>query len=90
MTERIARTFNLSEATLAMALDISSLFDRVWHNGLLHKLRDYGVTDGTFQIISSLLSLRRLNVGLDGKSSLEFAINAGVPEGSILGPILFL
>ena len=90
VTERIARTLNLSGATRAIALDISKAFDRVWHNGLLHKLRAYGVTDGIFQIISSFLSGRRLKVVLDGKSSPEFAINAGVPQGSILGPTLFL
>ena len=90
VTERIARTLNLSGATWALTLDISKAFDRVWHNGLLHKLRAYGVTDDIFQIISSFLSGRRLKVVLDGKSSPEFAINAGVPQGSILGPTLFL
>ena len=62
VTERIARTLNLSEATQTIALDISKAFDRVWHNGLLHKLRAYGVTDGIFQIISSFLSGQRLKV----------------------------
>ena len=91
VTERIARTLNLLGATRAIALDISKAFDRVWHNGLLHKLNAYGVTDGIFQIISSFLSGPRLKVVLDGKSFPEFAINAGVPiESSILGPTLFL
>ena len=57
--------------------------------GLLHKLRAYGVTDDIFQIIpSSFLKGRRLKLVLDGKVSPEFAINAGVSQGSILGPTL--
>ena len=87
VTKRIART---SGVTRAVALDISKAFDRVWHNGLLHKLRAYGVTDAIFQIISSFLSGRRLKVVLDGKLSPEFAINAVVPQGSIVSPTLFL
>ena len=43
-----------------------------------------------FGLISSFLSNRRLRVVLDGKSSQEYPINAGVPQGSILGPTIFL
>ena len=43
VTERIARTLNLSGAIWAIALDISKAFDRVWHNGLLNKLKAYMV-----------------------------------------------
>ena len=73
-----------------MALDISKAFDRVWHAGLLHKLKSYGISGQIFGLISSFLSNRRLQVVLDGKSSQEYPINAGVPQGSILGPALFL
>ena len=72
-----------------MALDISKAFDRVWHAGLLHKLKSYGISGRIFGLISSFLSKRRLRVVLDGKSSQEYPVNAGVRQGSILGPILF-
>ena len=65
-------------------------FDRVWHAGLLHKLKSYGISGQIFGLISSFLSNRRLRVVLDGKSSQEYPVNAGVPQGSILGPTLFL
>ena len=90
MSDRIARAFNRSGATRAVALDISKAFDRVWHAGLLHKLKYYGISGQIFGLISSFLSNRRLRVVLDGKSSQEYPINAGVPQGSILGPTLFL
>ena len=73
-----------------MALDISKAFDRVWHTGLLHKLKSFGISGQIFGLISSFLSNRRLQVILDGKSSQEYPVNAGVPQGSILGPTLFL
>ena len=80
----------VSGATRAVALDISKAFDRDWHAGLLHKLKSYGISGQIFGLISSFLSNRQLRVALDGKSSQEYPVNAGVPQGSILGPTLFL
>ena len=90
VSDRIARAFNRSGATPAVALNISKAFDRVWHAGLLHKLKCYGISGQIFGLISSFLSNRRLGLVLDGKSSKEYPVNAGVPQGSILGPTLFL
>ena len=90
VSDRIARAFNRSGATRAVALDISKAFDRVWHAGLLHKLKSYGISGQIFGFISSFLSNRWLRVVLDGKSSQEYPVNAGAPQGSILGPTLFL
>ena len=80
----------MSEATWAVALDISKAFDRVWQAGLLHKLKSYGISSQIFSLISSFLSNRRLRVFLDGKSSQEYPVNGDVPQGSILRPTLFL
>ena len=87
VSDRIARTFNRSGAIWAVALDISKAFDRVWHARLLHK---HGISGQIFGLISSFLSNRRLQVVLDGKSSQEYPVNAGVSQGSIIGPTLFL
>ena len=73
-----------------MALDISKAFDRVWHAGLLHKPKSYGIPGPILSLISFFLSNRRLRVVLDGKSSQEYPVNVGVPQGFILGPTLFL
>ena len=90
MSDRIARAFNRSGATQVVALDVSKAFDRVWHAGLLHKHKSYGISGQIFGLISSFLSNRWLRVVLDGKSSKEYPVNAGVPQRSILGPTLFL
>ena len=73
-----------------MALDTSNAFDKVWHAGLLHKLKSYGISGQIFGLIPSFLSNKRLRVVLDGKTSQESPANVGVPQGSILGPALFL
>ena len=90
VSDRIARAFNRSGATRAVALDISKAFDRVWHAGLLHKLKSYGISGQIFGLISSFLSNRRLRAVLDGKPLKEYPVNARVPKGSILGLTLFL
>ena len=63
VSDRIARAFNKSGATQAVALDISKAFDRVWHAGLLHKLKSYGISG---QIISGQVSLFLLFLIIDG------------------------
>ena len=80
-SDRIARAFNRCGPTRA--------FDRVWHYGLLNKLKSYGISAEIFALISSFLSNRQLQVVLDGKSSQEYPVNLGVPQGCILGPTLF-
>ena len=90
VSDRIARAFNRSGATGAAALDIFKAFESVWHAGLLHKLRSWGIFGQMFGLISSFLSRGWLRVILDGKSSQEFPVSAGVPQGSILGPTIFL
>ena len=90
VSDRTARAFNRSGTTRAVALDISKASDRVWHAGLLHILKSYGISGQIFGLISSFLSNRRLRVVLDGKSSQEYPVNAGIRQGFILGLTLFL
>ena len=59
-SDRIARVFNRSRATRAVALDISKAFHWVWHVGLLHKFKSYGISGQIFGLISSFLSNRQL------------------------------
>ena len=81
VSNRIARSFNRSGATRAVALDISKAFDRLWHAGVLHKLKSCGISGQMFGLISSFLSNSQLPVVLYGKSSQEYPVNAGVPQG---------
>ena len=76
----------MSGAARAVALDISKALDRVCNAGHLHKLKSYGISGQIFSRISSFLSNSLLRVVLDGKSSHEYPVNAGIPQGCILGP----
>ena len=89
VSDRIARAFNRSGATRAVALDISKAFNKVCHAGLLHKLKPY-ISGQIFGLISSFLRNRQHQVDLDRKYSQEYPVNARVPQGSIVGPTLFL
>ena len=53
-------------------LDISKAFDSIWHAGLLHKLKSYGISGQVFGLVSSFLSNEWLHVVLDGKSSQDY------------------
>ena len=68
--------------------DISKAFDRVWHEGLIYKLKAAGVSGDVLRWFQSYLSGRRQRVVLPGSLSEWVYIKAGVPQGSILGPLL--
>jgi len=73
-----------------ISLDISKAFDRVWHDGLVAKLSSYGFQSSLISWVRNFLSKRSLAVRIDGCLSKYHDINAGVPQGSVLSPILFL
>ena len=70
--------------------DVSKAFDRVWHKGLLFKLRQNGIEGKLLEWLNSYLSQRKQKVGLKSCFSGLKSIFAGVPQGSVLGPLLFL
>ena len=65
-------------------------FDRVWHSGLLYKLECNGICGNLLGIIQDFLHERKQRVVLNGQSSNWPAVSAGVPQGSVLGPLFFL
>ena len=70
--------------------DISKAFDRVWHSGIIYKLKTCGITGSLNKWFASYLHNRKQQVVIDGCTSDQGLIEAGVPQGSVLGPLLFL
>ena len=76
--------------TRGVFLDISKAFDKVWHKGLLFKLKQNGISGNLLNVITDFLYQRKQRVVLNGQHSSWTNIEAGVPQGSILGPLFFL
>jgi hypothetical protein len=76
--------------TVAVALDISRAFDRVWHRALISKLPAYGFTQPWIHLLDSYLNNRSFEVVVGGMISNKRHTNAGVPQGSSLSATLFL
>ena len=90
ITHEIYQSFDDNLEVRAVFLDISKAFDKVWHKGLIFKLKQNGISDKILNIITDFLSFRKQRVVLNGQASPWVSIEAGVPQGSILGPLLFL
>ena len=71
-------------------LDISKAFDKVWHNGLIYKLKQKGVSCNLLNSLINFLDTRKQRAVLNGQYSSWVSFKAGVPQGSILGPLFFL
>ena len=90
ITSDIYKNFENQDETRAVFLDISKAFDKVWHEGLIYKLKSNGISGNLLSFFDDYIKNRFQRVTLNGTESDWRSISAGVPQGSVLGPLLFL
>lgn len=89
LTQDISAAFQQNKVAMATMFDIEKAYDKVWHHGLILKLKQLGLSDPTIALIQNFLSDREIAIRIKDTESKPILLNAGMPQGAILSPTVF-
>jgi len=90
VTNTILMSMDKKEVPLAVFMDLSKAFDTIDHSILLDKLYYYGIRNNAYKLFESYLNNRKQFISIENTNSSFLPVKTGVPQGSILGPLLFI
>ena len=90
IVHKIKQSWTGKKCTHGVFLDVESAFDKIWHKAMVAKLNSIGIEGKLLDLFTSYLSNRQQVVVVDGIKSNVTQITAGLPQGSRLGPLLFI
>ena len=89
LTQDIYNGFNKNEHTAALFIDIEKAYDSIWRDGLMVKLKEMGITGRIWQWIKDFLTDRSARINMSGVKGVDFSTAIGIPQGSVISPLLF-
>ena len=90
LTQDIYNGFNKNEHTAALFIDIEKAYDSVWHDGLMFKLKEMGISGKIWKWINDFLTGRTANINMGGFKGKTFNSKLGLPQGSVIAALLFI
>ena len=90
LADEVHKAINNKQFTLSVMIDLEKAFDRVWHQGLLYKMKQLGLRGNVFKFVEDFLKDRSIKVSVGAAMSSTYVVENETPQGSVLSPLLVI